>query len=412
MRLLSSTFLLFIALFPARSAATSQWTRKYGVSCTSCHTAAFPRLNYHGERFMRNGYQDPGTEDGDTVGKTAIRDRTFIDEVGNFLGVRLNLTPLSVTTNDVEVTPGEPTTRVDVGGTNWFQLFTAGSIFKNVSVFIETEIPFDGKVHHSWFRVGLHNLLGTKALNTWIGVMDPLELHAVSGRLPMIPPVRHEAFFVKSSDGLGEQSLSSRGGRPALALYGSAGPLVYEVGIDNGPSLKDIDGTKNVWATLRGELTEGALEGSSVSVFATSGLDSKKLKDAGGAYAGQVRNDYWRISPAANLRLKDLDVLIAGIHGHDDNWTLNPAAAYPTTFQGLFLQAGHPIGDALHLAAQFDRVWSEVKALEFQKPSLALTYLPRENWRFILVGRADALPISAVHKVRKHEFLISIRTMF
>jgi hypothetical protein len=146
-------------IVPATAGATSQWSRKYNVPCTTCHTTAFPRLNYYGERFQRNGYQDVGTDDGDTTGKQKIGDRLFIDEIGNLFGVRINVVPLRIVTKDLETGPGEPRTRVDVGGANWLQLFTAGSIARNISIFIETEIAFDGSVHNSWFRLGAHNLL-------------------------------------------------------------------------------------------------------------------------------------------------------------------------------------------------------------------------------------------------------------
>src|SRR3990172_8155644 len=42
--------------------AVSQWSRKYQVACAVCHTVV-PRINYYGERFMRNGYQLPDTRD-------------------------------------------------------------------------------------------------------------------------------------------------------------------------------------------------------------------------------------------------------------------------------------------------------------------------------------------------------------
>lgn len=40
--------------------ATAQWSRKYGISCTACHTV-FPRLNSFGEEFLKNGYQMEAT---------------------------------------------------------------------------------------------------------------------------------------------------------------------------------------------------------------------------------------------------------------------------------------------------------------------------------------------------------------
>ena len=43
-------------LLPSSATATSQWSRKTGLSCNACHTV-FPRLNAVGEDFLRNGYQ-------------------------------------------------------------------------------------------------------------------------------------------------------------------------------------------------------------------------------------------------------------------------------------------------------------------------------------------------------------------
>jgi hypothetical protein len=402
-----------VAALPSAAGATSQWTRKYGVGCTTCHTNAFPRLNYYGEQFQRNGYQDLGTEDGDEAGKQAIGARLSADEIGNFFGVRLNIVPVRVVTNDLETGPGDFDTRVDFGSPNWLQLFTAGSIFKNVSIFIETEIPFDGNVHTSWFRLGVHNLFGTPALNIWTGVLDPLELHAASGRLPMIPPVRQEVFYVRSSNGAGDGSLNLRGGRPAISAYGSAGPLVYHVGVDNGPALQDTNTAKNVWGTLRGELPEGVLEGSSISVWGNWGRDSLIARDATGAFTDEAENDFWRVSPAANLRWQDLDVIAAWVYGRDDNWTLAFDGAQRNVFHGLLLQAGYAVREQYHVAAQLDRIWSDdTPALELQKLALAFSYLPREHWRAMVIPRLDLLGVSSAHPRRNHEALLAIRTMF
>jgi hypothetical protein len=321
--------------------------------------------------------------------------------------------PIRVITEDLETSPGDFGTRVDFGNANWLQLFTAGSVLKNVSVFIETEIPFDGRVHNAWFRVGVHNLFGTQALNLWAGLMDPLELHAASGRLPMIPPVRQDMFFVKSSNGLGDESLNLREGRPAVAMFGSAGPLVYAVGVDNGPSLQDTNNAKNVWGTIRGELLGTAFEGSSISLWGNWGRDSKIIRDDTGAFTAQAKNDFWRVSPAANLRWRDLDVIAASAHGRDENWTLALAAPQANVFHGLLLQAGYAVHEQFHVAAQFDRVWSDgTPALELQKVAAALSYLPRENWRVMVIPRLDVLPISVAHPRRRHEAILAIRTMF
>lgn len=412
-----STLLVFLwalVLGSTSADATSQWSRKYGVACTTCHTAAFPRLNYYGERFMRNGYQDIGSQDGDTAGKQGIGDRLFIEELGNLLGVRLNVVPLRVTTNALEQEPGTFSDRAQIGNADWLQLFTAGSVFKNVSIFVETEFTSSGDLHNSWFRFGFHNLAGGRSyLNAWVGIMDPLELHVASGRLPMIPPARQQAFLVRSSGGTGDDSIDIRTGRPAFALFGEVGPLVYEIGVDNGRTLEDPNDYKNGWATLRLERRAGWLEGSAVSVFGYGGTDTKKLRDVTDTFIGTVRNRFWRVSPGMNLRWGGLDLIGAYVFGTDDNWGLASSGGEDEAqHHAVFAQVGHPLGKWLHLAAQWDGVWSDdAPALRLQRVAAAISFQPRENWRVIVMPRADVLSKSITHPRRQHELAIMIRTM-
>jgi len=48
--------------------AIPAFARKYTLNCTTCHTAPL-QINTFGERFLENGYQLPGTEDGGVTGK-------------------------------------------------------------------------------------------------------------------------------------------------------------------------------------------------------------------------------------------------------------------------------------------------------------------------------------------------------
>ena len=134
-KILVLSFLGWI-LFPVQDAsAVSQWSRKYKVECSTCHIA-FPRLNFFGVQFMRNGFQWPGQPpDGDETGKEELSENLFIDTVGNWLGARISLTPLKYKTND-RVRNGKLDDSFNLGNSNWLQFFVAGSIFKNVAVFI------------------------------------------------------------------------------------------------------------------------------------------------------------------------------------------------------------------------------------------------------------------------------------
>jgi hypothetical protein len=54
-------------LAPDEAQAIPAFARKYNTNCMDCHTAP-PMLNAFGHRFLENGYQLPGTEDGGSTG--------------------------------------------------------------------------------------------------------------------------------------------------------------------------------------------------------------------------------------------------------------------------------------------------------------------------------------------------------
>jgi hypothetical protein len=175
---------LFIAglflILPRDAEAVSQWTRKYEVDCTTCHTA-FPRLTHFGEKFMRNGFQWPDDEpDGDTAGKNKISDSLFADKVGNWLGARLSLTPGVYKTNGVTI-DGVTEDSFNIGNPNWLQLFVAGTIVKNVSIFIEQEFEVDGS-KFSWFHLFFTNLADTY-VNFQVGKLSPVDFTPFPDRL-------------------------------------------------------------------------------------------------------------------------------------------------------------------------------------------------------------------------------------
>ena len=62
-------FFLFLAI-PRTASAIPAFARKYGTSCTTCHTI-YPKLNPFGEAFRRNGFRFPGT-DSDVVKQTPV----------------------------------------------------------------------------------------------------------------------------------------------------------------------------------------------------------------------------------------------------------------------------------------------------------------------------------------------------
>ncbi|MBI5183689.1 MAG: hypothetical protein HY999_04935 [Nitrospinae bacterium] len=386
--------------------ATSQWARKYDMGCTSCHTA-FPRLTYFGEKFMKNGYQMPGTEDGDD-NKERIGSSLVLDELQNLFGIRLSLTPLKIKNDE-----GGKKSDINIGNADWLQLFTAGSIFKNTSIFIETELQDEKTIHHNWFHLGFHNLFGQSLANIRVGKLSPMDWHSMSGRLRMIPNVGVRAISdIKSSKGnvadpRGADSVPLGSGVPAIEVYGYKGPAIYSLGISNGngKSATDPNEYKNVFGTIKLEMPSGLLEGSSISCWGMNGVDTT---DSSKTF---YKNDFWRSSIAGNLRWTDLDLIIAGFYGEDDNWNLD-SNNNKNIFKAGALQLGYNFIPSLYGVLQYDIVGSEDdKTIEFNKITPSIWYFPRENMRFGLTGRLDIQPTSDVHLKRQDEFTATFRMM-
>ncbi|MBI1883458.1 MAG: hypothetical protein HYS08_04535 [Chlamydiae bacterium] len=402
---------LFVSLISVQDSwAVAQWSRKYGVSCTTCHTA-FPRLSYFGDQFVQNGFQMPGTEDGDEVAKHIIGSSLNLNELTDIFGLRIAVSPLEVKTNSRKEGSSKETL-FNIGTPNWLQLFTAGTIFKNTSIFIETEVE-EHDIAFNWFELGYHNILGSSLLNVKAGKISMMEFHSLTGRLRGIPNISHQILSgVKSSNGTGDDSIAVAQPVPAVEWYGWTGPFVAALGVSNGAKLQDTNSDKNFFGTLKYFVAEeGDFAGSSVSLWGLIGADTKDLLDEiTDAYTGEAENDFWRFSPAFNIRyLEKWDLQFAYLFGHDDDFNLTVEDSQDTDFQGVATILGYMPNNKWYLALQFDWVDSDdASSLQYTKLSPSIWYFPRDNMRIGLTGRFDLESESD----KKHEALVHVRSMF
>lgn len=406
-----------------KAVATSQWARKYDVNCQTCHTA-FPRLSFFGEQFKRNGYQMPGTEDGDE-NKTEVNEHLFIDKLQNLFGLRINITPARFQMNTL-TTNGVRKNNLSFGNPNWLQLFTAGSIFKNTSIFIETEIDSNGTsvAHNNWMVLGFENIFKTSLFNVRVGKLSPMENVSQSGRLRMIPSVRIEAISgivsgggysaaaeaaalagqgVTTANSTHDDAVPLANASPSIEVYGYKGPVLYSVGVTNGRGLTDSNKYKNFFGTLRLDLEDGPLAGSNISGWGYLGWDT-----ANNARARQV-DRFWRTTGSANLRWKDLDVVALFVYGRDDNWNLLPTKTRQNS-KGISGQVGYLISPMLFTALQYDWVDGTDGSDNFNRLSPCFTVMLRENMRIDLIGRIDLRNTPTTG--RQHEVAVNIRSMF
>ncbi len=387
-------------LLPKNAEAVSQWARKYQADCTLCHTS-FPRLNHFGERFMRNGFQMPDDEpDGDTEGKEKISDDLFVDNVGNWLGARLSLTPGLYKSNGVTI-DGEIKDAFNIGNPNWLQLFVAGTIYKNVSIFIEQEFEV-GHSKFSWFHLFFTNLAGTY-VNFQVGNLSPVDFTPFPDRLRMWQ--KSNVLNIKSSGGKGENSVTIRQSRPGIQYYGYKGSLLWFAGIDNGKDFSDVDRQKNYWGGAKLELpgaVKSTFEGSSVGFHYYSGMDTKDSADA------RIENDFHRYTFSANARYLDkFDVQAVYQIGKDDNYALN-VAQVETKFQGLTISAAY-LTHPWYIILQYDQISSDdISGIEKTLLSPSIWFFGRENFKAGIAARFDLSDA----ELKKHEIAMQIRTMF
>ena len=409
--------LVFLAVPVKKAEAVAQWTRKYKVNCQTCHTA-FPRLTYFGEKFQRNGYQMPDTEDGDETGKEEINKNLFIDAVNDFFGIRASVSPISITTNALKEhnAAGTLRTKVDFGTTDWLQLFTAGSIFKNASIFVETEIG-NTSIKNNWFYLTYNNLFEKgldHLLNLKIGKLSTLNWFPQSGRLRMIPNINIQGLNNVRAGGGAPASVTNQDGvnfsspEAGIEAFGYKGPFLYSVGVSNGANITDVNQFKNVFGTLRLEATGGSIQGSSVAGWGYWGTDT-------GVVGSSIRKDrFWRLGSGANLRYKNWDFVGSFFYERDSNWTLAPTVLLVNKSKIFSGQLGYLINPLWFAALQYDYVTDSFKnsptvtSNYYNKISPSIWYMPRENMR---IGFTNRTELRGRPGGRQQEFLFNIRLM-
>jgi len=412
--------LVFTAAFfgsPQNAEAVAQWSRKYKTPCSTCHTV-FPRLNYYGDRFMKNGYQDPDNEapDGDRM-KKRINEELVVDKVGNLLGFRLNVTPIEFE-EKANTLGGEAKDRTTIGRPEWIQLFVAGSIFKNTSFF--TEIQLDnstgktGGIHFSWWHLGFHNMMETTAINFTFGNVSPTDFSSHANRLRIFAPIKNAVYGTRNASG--DDDFNITGYRPGFNYYGYKGLATWWLGASPGTSGADKNDQMNAWAGVKLEVTEdmeSAFEGSSVSIWTISG------NDAASTATTYYKSPNKRTQIAGNLRKDAIDVQAAYVFGEDDDWNLATAAKDKAEFDGIAVQAAYLTGK-FYPAVSYDNV-SYKKAAKYDsgvagatddvhKITPAVSYMYRENMRIGFYYTIDLNDQTGYTK--KNGWQVNIRTMF
>jgi len=171
--------------------ATPAFARTTGAHCRKCHSASYPRLNWTGERFMRNGFKLPtATEELDISGfpsddnkdeeakDSSDETMDLVKDVGDYLSVRGKINPYSKD-------EGNPDS--SLGSTVFFAIFASGQLAPDVPVWAEAETnTATGETEVNNYSIGWTNVLKDQGdasrslVNFRVGGFTPTEWLSVS----------------------------------------------------------------------------------------------------------------------------------------------------------------------------------------------------------------------------------------
>lgn len=152
------------------AAAIPAFARKYGLPCSACHEA-WPKLNNFGQTFRDNGYQLGNDRDAPVFQQPA------------YFPIMFRMTPIwHRETNDrmpVDAVPGDRNSgraeaRITTSGfdTLGVDIFTAGTLYKNVSFALQPFLDTSGKFHIETAYVRFDNLVSSPWLNLKFGKFE------------------------------------------------------------------------------------------------------------------------------------------------------------------------------------------------------------------------------------------------
>lgn len=379
--------LLSIFIFPDQAQAIPAFARKYNVNCTTCHTAP-PILNHYGQRFLENGYQLPGTEDGGIIGKKKLGDLT-LDDVTNYIGFRLVGNAVRnwgfKKENPAGLDGGVVENKTEFTFPENFVLFAGGTVTKNVGFMVELghDVEEGGVAVERGFLT-LNNLIGPHDLvhlrvgkfdpNTYssyatvrqqlgdvgesvastCAAFSPCALNRV-GLAPSAFATKFYGLYDRSGNYLSPfgASLYNSGAEVGVDIHGRPFGewFLYQVGIVNGANeaLGDSNKGKDVYGMIRFDYARSNNFAANVSGFAYIGNSNAKV-------IGQDDVNWNRYGVSARATYKMIDLYAAFAIDKINKTPASVAGLFDSTATGLTIGADAYVTDRAMLSVRYDNL--------------------------------------------------------
>ncbi len=346
------------AVVPPDAHAIPPFARKYNMNCTACHTAP-PILNPYGQRFLENGYQLPGTEDGGITGKKKLGDLN-LDDVNHYVGFRMVGNAVRSWSFKQQNPPGADAgvvqNKTEFTFPASFTMFTAGTLTKNVGFMVE--FGHDVEAGSTTVERGFvtFNNIGTHDLaHVRVGRFDPNAFYSYAtvrqqlgdvgdsqtsgcaayascslnraGLSPSAFATKFYGLYDRSGNSLSPfaSSLFNSGGETGVDVHGRpfGDWFLYQLGVLNGANegFGDSNKGKDVYGMIRFDYARAHNFSANISGFIYHGKSNAKLQS-------QEDVNWNRYGVSARATYKMVDVYAA--------FAIDKINKTPTSVAGLF----------------------------------------------------------------------------
>jgi hypothetical protein len=343
------------------------FARKYNLRCSDCHEA-WPKLNNFGQTFKDNGYQ-----------LMTGRDAPVFQQGGYFpISFRSTVFWHQNSSDRIAVdnVPGNPAagqteSRVTTSGFNisGVDIWAAGTIAKNISFGVQTDIDNNGKAHFLSYFARFDNLMGSPWLNLKVGHFE-LDTLLSEERVLTLSDFYRSYHFVPAGDrttfGLGDHQLGAE-----LMGHSRNDYTRYSISVLNSTDGQTDTSTNSydVYADFTQGFEIPKLGLQRVGVYGYLGerpTFSQTSNGAGIPGTGLGNRSFSRTGVYGLWYAGKFDFSTFYLHGQDNVFLGNgvradqpfnlPAGAAGPTWNGGFLEAHYTYNPQLILIGKYDTV--------------------------------------------------------
>lgn len=345
------------------------FARKYGLRCSACHTA-WPELNSFGQQFRDNGYQLKNERDSPIYQNNSYIPIT-LRATPQFHAERATKQLVDATPGDAESGQAERTVSSHGFDLSGIDLWTAGTLWKNVSFVLLMSADNEGSFGFEAMHVRFDNLGNSSWLNLKVGKFELDNLISEKRFLFLSDNGGSYATYHFSAPGssvdfgIGDNQIGAELSGHSLNSYTrySAAVLTSTDGEPGGENFSSYDANLNVSQAFDG----GKMGVERIAAYAYLGQRPTTYQTIDGEEVpgtGSNRKTFYRAGVAGDFFLHKLEFLPFYLHGNDNAYLASDTppdspllpGARDASWNGGFLETHYYISPQLVLTQRVEAV--------------------------------------------------------